>query len=345
MFCLKKLLEWTACVDLRRTTSRHALQIRPSDRSRPSNRSPAAGAAYAYADPLSYSLKVTPSNHFVNWQQDPQGNWLARFVFPEKATELKIEVDFTAQMTVINPFDFFVEPYADEFSVQLYRRSQDRTRAVSRDRHGRPAACRLSCRTIPREAPSTVDFLVDLNAQSAARRFATSSAWSRASRRRRRRWRSGAGSCRDSAWLLDADPAASRPRRPLRLRLPHSAAVPTSIRSKDRAGSMNDFTDLHAWAEVYLPGRRLDRIRRHLGPADRRGHISARRHAALSIGGADHAARSDPREVEIRLRDERQAHPRSAARSPGRSPTKHGRELDSAGRTGRCRSEGAATCA
>jgi len=59
---------------------------------------------------LSYSLKVTPANHFVNWQQDPQGNWLARFVFPEKATELKIEVDFSAQMTVVNPFDFFVEP-------------------------------------------------------------------------------------------------------------------------------------------------------------------------------------------------------------------------------------------
>ena len=64
---------------------------------------------------LSYSLKVTPPNHFVNWQQDPQGNWLARYVFPEKASELKIEVDFTAQMTVVNPFDFFVEPYVNSF--------------------------------------------------------------------------------------------------------------------------------------------------------------------------------------------------------------------------------------
>ena len=86
---------------------------------------------------LSYSLKVTPANHFVNWQQDPQGNWLARFVFPEKATELKIEVDFTAQMTVVNPFDFFVEPYADQLSVPVHRRSQDRARALSRDRRSR----------------------------------------------------------------------------------------------------------------------------------------------------------------------------------------------------------------
>jgi len=60
---------------------------------------------------------VTPTNHFVNWQQDPQGNWLARFVFPEKATELKIEVDFTAQMTVVNPFDFLRRGVRDQFSV------------------------------------------------------------------------------------------------------------------------------------------------------------------------------------------------------------------------------------
>ena len=108
---------------------------------------------------LSYSLKVTPSNHFVNWQQDPQGNWLARFVFPEKATELKIEVDFTAQMTVINPFDFFVEPSADSFPF-TYTDDLKRELApyLAATAPGPMLAAYLA--GIPREAPSTVNFLV-----------------------------------------------------------------------------------------------------------------------------------------------------------------------------------------
>ncbi|MGY3293069.1 transglutaminase-like putative cysteine protease [Bradyrhizobium sp. LM3.6] len=111
---------------------------------------------------LSYSLKVTPANHFVNWQQDPQGNWLARYVFPEKATELKIEVDFTAQMTVVNPFDFFVEPYADSFPFEY---TQDlKTELAPYLETIKPD--RLFAKyldTIPHEAPNTVNFLVDLN--------------------------------------------------------------------------------------------------------------------------------------------------------------------------------------
>jgi transglutaminase-like putative cysteine protease len=65
-------------------------------------------AAHSRTPILSYSLKVTPEKHFINWQQDPFGNYLARLVFPEKTGKLSIDVEVIADMTVINPFDFFL---------------------------------------------------------------------------------------------------------------------------------------------------------------------------------------------------------------------------------------------
>ena len=72
-------------------------------------------APHARTPVLSYSLSVLPQKHFINWQQDPYGNYVARFVFPERTRELSFTVDLVADLTVINPFDFFTEKYAEQF--------------------------------------------------------------------------------------------------------------------------------------------------------------------------------------------------------------------------------------
>ena len=201
---------------------------------------------------LSYSLKVTPSNHFVNWQQDPQGNWLARFVFPEKATEMKIEVDFTAQMTVVNPFDFFVEAYATRFSVSIYRRSQDRACALSRDHQEQGPLFDEYLKEIPREADSTVNFLVDLNAQL-QKRISYVIRMEPGIQTPEETLAAGSGSCRNSAWLL------IQIFRHLGLAARFVSGYLIQLRPdidpvEGPREVENDFTDLHAWAEVYLPG-------------------------------------------------------------------------------------------
>ncbi len=120
---------------------------------------------------LSYSLKVAPAKHFINWQQDPQANYLARVTFPERTTELRIEVDLVAEMAVLNPFDFFLEPYAQRFPFDYEPAEAARARALSASCCPRSRACSAYLASIPRassRAPST--FLVELNRAPLTRR-------------------------------------------------------------------------------------------------------------------------------------------------------------------------------
>jgi transglutaminase-like putative cysteine protease len=130
---------------------------------------------------ISHSLKVSPTEHFVNHQQDPYGNWLARFVFPKPVTELKIEVDLVADMTVYNPFDFFVEETAENWTSSSIAR---------RNRPGR--FCRRSW-TLSTGRRPTPSISSSTSTRGSPEKSATSSAWSRASRNRNRRWESAPG--------------------------------------------------------------------------------------------------------------------------------------------------------
>src|SRR5439155_18483601 len=132
--------------------SPHVVRLRPA----PHSRTPVHA----------YSLKVSPGKHFVNWQQDPQSNWLARFVFPEKTRELSIEVDLVAEMSVINPFDFFLEPYAEKFPFQ-YERGQLVELAPYLARLPLTPLFKAFLDEIPRAPRRTNDFLVELNQQVA----------------------------------------------------------------------------------------------------------------------------------------------------------------------------------
>jgi uncharacterized protein (DUF2126 family)/transglutaminase-like putative cysteine protease len=199
----------------------------------------------------SYALKVAPANHFINWQQDPFGNWLARLVFPEAVRELRIEVDLTADMAVINPFDFFVEPYAETtpFAYEGDLAAELSPYLVLDDEGPRLAAFVAG---LAKSAPNTVNFLVDLNA-SIQRAVAYVVRMEPGVQTPDETLNVGSGSCRDSAWLL----VQVLRRIGLAARFVSGYLIqlrPDIDAVEGPLGTRVDFCDLHAWAEVYLPG-------------------------------------------------------------------------------------------
>jgi uncharacterized protein (DUF2126 family)/transglutaminase-like putative cysteine protease len=200
---------------------------------------------------LSYSLRVEPAEHFINWQQDPQANYLARLTFPEKTRELRLTVELVAEMAVLNPFDFFLEPYAKEFPF-TYEPGEQRELAPYLARL--PSTRRFAgyLESILRKSRSVVDFLVDLNLRlSSDIRYLIR--MQPGVQTPEETLEKASGSCRDSAWLLVQ--LLRHLGLAARFVSGYLIQLTPDVKSLEGpSGPATDFTDLHAWCEVYLPG-------------------------------------------------------------------------------------------
>ncbi len=200
---------------------------------------------------ISHSLKVGPKPHFVNHQQDPYGNWLARFVFPEPVREFRIEVDLVADMSVYNPFDFFVEESAETWPFDYPEDLREDLSIYRRPVETGPRFAEYLA-AVPREAARTVDMLVGLNAQ-VSRDVTYLIRMEPGVQTPEETLTKGSGSCRDSSWLL------VNLLRHLGLAARFVSGYLIQLKPDLQAldgpsGTDHDFTDLHAWVEVFLPG-------------------------------------------------------------------------------------------
>jgi uncharacterized protein (DUF2126 family)/transglutaminase-like putative cysteine protease len=223
----------------------HVIRLRPA----PHTRTPIEA----------YSLTVEPKGHFVNWQQDPFGNFLARVVFPERTRKMSITVGLVADLEVVNPFDFFIEEYAEHFGweyppeltaeLEPYLRPVDEGEPGSGP--GEVVRKWLQGFHIPSEI-RTIDVLVTLN-QALERDIDYSIRMEPGVQSPDHTLTTAVGSCRDSAWLLVSV------LRQLGLAARFVSGYLVQLVSDEEAldgpsGPTEDFTDLHAWAEVYVPG-------------------------------------------------------------------------------------------
>ncbi len=217
--------------------SPHVFRLRPAVHSR----TPIKG----------YSLRIKPENHFINWQQDPFGNILARVIFPEKCNELSVEVEVIADMTVINPFDFFPEEYAEKFPFiyepQLKKELQPYLQVTENG-----IALKQWIKKVDLKPKRTVDFLVNLN-QMLWKDIKYNIRMAPGVQSCKETLKKRTGSCRDSAWLLVQ--ILRHLGLAARFVSGYLVQLTADVKSLDGpSGPEQDFTDLHAWAEVFVPG-------------------------------------------------------------------------------------------
>ena len=201
---------------------------------------------------LAYSLKVGGGEYFINWQQDPQANYLARLVFPEKIDHLDIEVDLVVEMSVLNPFDFFLEEYAQKYPFE-YDKDISHELAPFRARDGEPGP--LLQKLIDRfkgKEKGTIDFMVEVNA-ALQQMIQYQIRMEPGVQSPEETLEKASGSCRDSAWLLVI--LMRHLGLAARFVSGYLIQLKADVKSLDGpSGAEVDFTDLHAWTEIYLPG-------------------------------------------------------------------------------------------
>ena len=215
----------------------HVLRLRPA----PHCRTPI----------LAYSLKVEPARHFLNWQQDPFGNYQGRLVFPERAKSLKVDVEVIADLTVIDPFDFFIEPAAEHWPFH-YDPTLRKELAPYLEREEAGPLMQRFLLDITRRRQRTVDFLVAVNQQLQGH-IGYTLRMEVGVQTPEETLQKASGSCRDTAWLL------VQVLRHMGLAARFVSGYLVQLVADQApldgpAGPTSDFTDLHAWVEVYIPG-------------------------------------------------------------------------------------------
>ena len=278
-------------------------------------------APYCRTRVPSYSLKVSPARHFVNWQQDPLGNSIARIVLPERTRSFEVEVELTAEMVPINPFDFFIEPYAEEFPFAY---PDELAGELAPYLETAPGGEKLSAflASLPKERRRTVDFLVELNARVHGDvRYVVR--MEPGVQEPEETLSLGSGSCRDCAWLL----VQVLRRLGVAARFVSGYLIQLKADLDPLEGPKGPQRRLHRSARLgrgLYPRRRLDRLRRDVGPAVRRRPPPAGRRTALPLRRADHRRRRARRRSISSFEMHVSSASRSDRASPSRSRTRAG---------------------